>query len=69
MDSSASIVGHYQDEKNFVKSLALKLKEGGSQAGVITFSTDSEIFIKLNQYHTTESFDKVSLCDCEWVCV
>ena len=62
LDSSASIGNDYQNEKNLLKALAFELKKGGSQAGVITFSTNTKISIKLNQYHDINSFNMVSVC-------
>ena len=61
LDSSGSIKQHYQDEKNFLKALAVAfgLTQDGSHAGVITFSSGTEISIKLNRYYSTSSFNKV----------
>ena len=61
LDSSGSIKKHYQNEKNFLKTLAgaFELSKGGSQAGVITFSQHTEISMQLNQYHDITSFNEV----------
>ena len=62
LDSSGSVSGHYQEEKEFLKALAgaFDLSQGGSQAGVITFDHTTRISIKLNQYHDIKLFNKVS---------
>ena len=62
LDSSASVSRDYQKEKDFIKAMAASFQfhDDGPIAGVITFSTDAEISIKLSDHsmHNTNSFNK-----------
>lgn len=60
MDSSGSLKDYYNDEKNFLITLArvFNLTAAGSHAGVVTFSKGVEFSIRLNQYTDMTSFDR-----------
>ena len=47
----------YQKLKDFTKAIASSFTEGGPVAGVITFSTDAEISIKLSDHQQHNSFN------------
>ena len=59
LDSSGSLRDDYQNEKDFLKSLAgaFGVSEDGSRAGVITFSYYSEHSIKLKDHTDINSFN------------
>ena len=59
LDSSGSIRYDYDTEKDFLLSLtsAFNISANGSLAGVITFSTDPELSIKLNDHTDFASFE------------
>ena len=60
LDSSGSLRNNYQDEKDFMKSLAAAfgISADGSRAGVITFSYYSEHSIKMKDHTDITSFNK-----------
>ena len=60
LDSSGSVGSHYGQEKNFIKNLAEKfvIRENAVHAGVVSFSNHARIDIKLNQYNTTNTFNR-----------
>ena len=62
IDSSGSIHLHYKDELKSVKAVAgaFKLSKDGTRAGVVSFSSNARVDIKLNENFTTASFNKVS---------
>ena len=61
LDSSWSARNEYQKEKDFLKAIAaaFQISDDGPIAGVITFSKDAEISIKLSDHskHDTASFN------------
>lgn len=59
MDESGSVQAEeFEREKNFVKGLAdhFQLGPRATQFGVITFSTQAQLDIMLNQYSSLSSF-------------
>ena len=60
LDSSGSLSSHYQKEKDFVKELASKfgIDTQDSRVGVVTFSTDAVLSIKLDEYSTLSDFQQ-----------
>ena len=59
LDSSGSLKADYQNEKNFLKSLAesFGVSGDGSRAGVITFSVNAEHSIKMKDHADISSFN------------
>lgn len=59
LDSSGSLRNDYQREKDFLKEIAgsFGISDTGSRAGVVTFSFDSELSIRLNDYFDQLSFN------------
>ena len=59
LDSSGSLTNHYDTEKEFVKALAsaYNISSSQSRVGVITFSTNAEHSIKMNDHYTMPSFE------------
>jgi hypothetical protein len=59
LDSSGSLRNDYQREKDFLKQIATEfgITESGSRAGVVTFSFDAELSIRLNDFYNQLSFD------------
>ncbi|XP_065672703.1 uncharacterized protein LOC105845300 isoform X5 [Hydra vulgaris] len=60
LDSSGSLKDDYGQEKEFLKSLArtFKISSNGAHAGVVTFSSQAELSIKLNQYFDQNQFEQ-----------
>ena len=60
LDSSGSIVDHYQEEKEFLKKLAEYLGVGTNRGrgSVITFSLRTDFSIKLNDYNNLTLFNE-----------
>ena len=62
LDSSGSVKNDYPTLKGFLKSLAaaFQLNDDGPIAGVVTFSKDAELSIKLNDHsmHNVASFNE-----------
>lgn len=60
VDSSGSLRNEYFKEKDFVKSLsrALQIGPAKSQVGVVLFSHNAELKIKLSDHTDIDSFDK-----------
>lgn len=60
MDSSGSLRRHYGKEKEFVKALAqsFAIAEAGSRAGVVTFSYNAEVSIRMDQFKKLADFKK-----------
>ena len=61
VDSSGSLRRDYNKEKEFVKILAdsIGIEEGGSRAGIVTFSYDAELSVKLSDFRTTAQFKEI----------
>ena len=59
MDSSGSILNDYSKEKNFLKSLAasFQISKDGARAGVITFSSNVKLSIRLNDHFNLDDFN------------
>ena len=59
LDSSGSLKNDYQNEKNFLKSLATAfgVSQDGSRSGVVTFSFNAEHSIKMNDHTDVQSFN------------
>ena len=59
LDSSGSLRNEYDKEKNFTKALAKSfgVSEDGARAGVVTFSYNSELSIKLSDHKSLSTFD------------
>jgi len=59
LDSSGSLAGSYNFEKDFLKSLAAAfgISKNGPRASVITFSLIAELTIKFNEYFDIASFN------------
>ena len=60
LDSSGSLRNNYEQEKEFLKSLAktFGVSSNGSRAGVVTFSYFSEHSIKLSDHSDIASFNR-----------
>ncbi len=58
LDSSGSLKSQYSKEKDFVKALAaaFTLHDSGSKAGVVTFSHEAELSIRLSDHNNTKDF-------------
>lgn len=58
LDSSGSVWKHYDNEKKFIKSLAkaFGLSKDGSHAGVVTFSSNAELSVKLKEHNDLGEF-------------
>ncbi len=58
LDSSGSLKSQYGKEKQFIKSLAesFTIHETGSRAGVVTFSHEAELSIRLTDHKNTKDF-------------
>ena len=58
MDSSGSLRSEYHKEKQFLNEVAesFGLSQGGTRAGVVTFSFSAEHSIKLNDHYNVSSF-------------
>jgi len=67
LDSSGSLRNNYQQEKDFIKSIAknFNIKKGGSHAGVVTFSHTADLSIRLSSTEDLATFgnavDKIPL--------
>merc|ERR1712168_1198593 len=59
LDSSGSLRADYHREKAFLKEIAAAfgISESGSRAGVVTFSFDAELSIRMNDYFDQIAFD------------
>ena len=59
LDSSGSLENDYSKEKDFLKALAASfgVSKNGARAGVVTFSSDAEHSIKLNDHFDLASFN------------
>lgn len=60
MDSSGSLRRDYGKEKEFVKELAqsFEIGEAGSRAGVVTFSYNAEVSIRMDEFKKLADFKK-----------
>ena len=60
LDSSGSLRNDYQREKDFMKLLAANfgVSSDGSRAGVVTFSYNAELSIKLNDFDSVSKFNE-----------
>lgn len=60
LDSSGSLQKDYGKEKDFVKLIAraFNIQYGGSHAGVVTFSHDAELSIRLSETTTYDEFEQ-----------
>ena len=60
MDSSGSLRRDYGKEKEFVKELAqsFEISAAGSRAGVVTFSYNAEVSIRMDQFKKLADFKK-----------
>merc|ERR1719228_2696039 len=60
LDSSGSVREHYSKEKEFIMKImnAYQLGEDQSRASVITFSLETELSIKFNEFYDQASFDQ-----------
>eukprot|EP00794_Sanderia_malayensis_P005383 gene5383-6056_t len=58
LDSSGSLESEYGKEKQFIKSMAeaFTIHETGSRAGVVTFSHEAELSIRLTDHKNTRDF-------------
>ena len=59
LDSSASLKDDFDREKEFVKALVGAVGVGGKQGsrvGVVTFSHEAKLSIKLNEHRNIRSF-------------